>query len=454
MESKIKMMVDNIKHIVDNAIACALANGADHARVTYSKSTQMSFSVIGKDPDRLNMSDESSMYIQLFADSRYGAFSTNQLEGREVEDFIKDSVKMTRLLAEDKDRCLPDTNLYFKDDGNCPDLCQYDSSFDNIPVSEKKKAALDTALEIAGKDSRLVYVSAEYDDSDYYAYMADSNGFRGESRQTLYSISCECSVKGDGDARPESWSYESDMFFDKLRKDGIGEDALKRALGKIGARKINSGKYTAVIESRVASRMVSPLVSALNGAALQQHNSFLDGKLGVKVFPEHMSLVDRPFEKSTPGARLFDGEGVATRNMDIIKNGVVNEYYITPYFSRKLKMPVTADGPSVLEFDMAGLDAAIGKDGYEEMMRAAGSGIFVTGFNGGNCNQSTGDFSFGVEGFYFEDGNILCPIKEMNLSGNMISLWNSLLFIGYDFRKQNSWHIPSLAFSGASFSGV
>ena len=90
----------------------------------------------------------------------------------------------------------------------------------------------------------------------------------------------------------------------------------------------------------------------------------------------------------------------------------------------------------------------------KSIIKILDKGIFVTGFNGGNCNGATGDFSYGIQGFYFENGEILFPIKEMNISGNILKLWKNIALIGTDARTCSRWMIPSLAFTDVDFTGI
>ena len=117
-------------------------------------------------------------------------------------------------------------------------------------------------------------------------------------------------------------------------------------------------------------------------------------------------------------------------------------------------MPVTIEGPSVLSCSL-GENFPSGRpvNGVSEILNKMERGILVTGFNGGNTNSSSGDFSFGVQGFYFENGKVLHPIKEMNVTGNIVTLWNSVAEIGDDPRNTSRWLIPTLAFESVNFNG-
>jgi PmbA protein len=81
-------------------------------------------------------------------------------------------------------------------------------------------------------------------------------------------------------------------------------------------------------------------------------------------------------------------------------------------------------------------------------------GILVTGFIGGNSNDTTGDFSFGIIGILVENGAPVKPVSEMNVSGNMIDFWNRLVEVGNDPWAYSSTRRPSMYFKDVQFSGI
>ena len=435
--------------IADKTLEMAIQAGCSASRVVLNYSTNTVFTVRNDKLDRLQQSTSSSLFLQLFTEGRYGAFSTNRMNEDEVRLFIKKAIEATKLLAPDKCRTLPPSDLYYT--GGKEDLGLCDSSINNIDPELKKALAFSCASEVYGRDLKVLSVNSEFSDSQDYAYIADSQGFSQESNETIYSLSSECSVKDKGDARPEGWWYHSSIFFEDLQKSGIGKTALERALSRLSPRKMKSGKYNIVLENTVSSRVVAPIISALNGAALQQNNSFLKDKLGEEVFPAALNFFDTPHLKKMFGARYFDGEGIATKPIDIIKDGVVNTYFINSYYSNKLQTPITIEGPSILQCSLASQQIPRGLDA---ILKEMGSGIFITGFNGGNSNSSTGDFSFGINGFYFENGELMFPIKEMNVTGNLLSLWRNVVMVGNDPKDTGRWRIPTLAFTDANLSGL
>jgi PmbA protein len=165
-------------------------------------------------------------------------------------------------------------------------------------------------------------------------------------------------------------------------------------------------------------------------------------------------LIDTPHIKGLSGSRYWDGDGLATKNRAIIDKGHIRTFFINTYTANKMGMQPTVESPSVPKFNLEDFPAKYRNLDAKSIIKILDKGIFVTGFNGGNCNGATGDFSYGIQGFYFENGEILFPIKEMNISGNILKLWKNIALIGNDARTCSRWMIPSLAFTDVDFTGI
>ena len=250
--------------------------------------------------------------------------------------------------------------------------------------------------------------------------------------------------------------WENTPQANKIDLSNIAKRALSNAARQIGAKARKGGRYKMVVDRDSASRLVSPLFTALNASSIQQKMSFLDDSLDKKVFSEGMTVMDMARTSGKSGSRLFDTEGVATSNSPIIENGIVRRYFVNTYMSEKMGIAPTIEDisrPCMCSYikgqDLSGGEKAVS---LEDILKFCRNGIYVTGFNGGNCNHGTGDFSYGVEGFAFKDGKITHPVREMLITGNIIELWNSLLAVGTDARESTRWQIPTIAFENVSFS--
>ena len=439
------MIENKKKELAQWAMEYALKNGCQAARLNLYQVSNTSFEIRDMKIDSLQQASENGLSIQIFVDGRFGSISTNRIDKKELEAFITNGIESIRYLAADEARTLPDASLYYK--GGGVDLQLYDSKFAGIQPDDKVALAMSVCDEIMDKDERVISSNSSYSDGDSFNYRIASNGFEGESSSSSFSLFAEASIKGDDDARPSSYWYESSLYYDELIKSGIGTKALERALSRLGQKKVPSARMPMVVEFTSSSQLMSPVMSAINGSAIQQKNSFMLDKLGQKVFNDKMTLIDDPHLKKSSGARYFDGEGIATQRRNIFEAGVLNIYFIDTYNSNKLNMPVTIGSSSILVMPAGTKNAA-------ELAQSLEKGIFVTGFNGGNCNPTTGDFSYGIEGFLIENGKITQPVNEMNITGNMLTLWSNLAEIGNDARLTSSRRIPSLLFNNIDFSGM
>lgn len=439
------MITKGQKETAQWAMDYALKNGCQSARVSIITADNSSFEYRDTQLDQLEQSSENKLYIELYIDGRYGSFSTNRIEKKEVESFIDMGIASTKYLAQDLCRQLPDPKRYFKPNGK--NLDTYDKTISTISPDAKLDVARQAVGEIYGTNDKIISVSASYYDGTNAEYMIASNGFEAEDTGSSCGISVQVALKTGGDARAESYWYDSAIYWNDLKSKGVAKTALDRALRKIGQQKIKSGTYALLLDNTVSSRLLSPLVGAMYGSGLQQKDSFLLNKLNEKITADKFTITDTPHIQRAFGARWYDGEGVATKAQPIIENGVLKTYFIDTYHALKMETTPTIGSPSIIQ-------VKLGDKNFDALLKTIDKGIWVTGFNGGNSNSTTGDFSFGVEGFLIENGKATQPISEMNITGNLLILWENLIAIGNDPRLNTSWRVPSLVFDGVNFSGL
>jgi PmbA protein len=422
----------------------ALKSGADQVSVSIADSRRNNIDIRDQKIDKLTESVRNSLTIELFAEKKYSAHSTSRLKKEELFRFIEEAIAATRFLAEDEYRSLPEPELYFK--GGATDLQVFDNKIDTVDAKTKIDLATQIHNEAFGKDNRIISVTSTYSDRISNRVMVTSNGFSGETGSTNVFLSADVSVKGETGRPSDSW-YENAIFFDKLIKSGIGTKALDRALRKLGPKKIKSGKYPVIIENRTVSSILYPFYSAMLGSSIYQKQSFLIGKENTAIASPKLTVFDDPFIQSGYGSSLFDSEGLATVRRPIIEGGILRNFYIDTYYGKKLKMKPTSGDSTNLIF-------TTGERDLKKMIEGIDKGVFITGFNGGNCNGSTGDFSYGIEGFYIEKGTFVHPVNEMNITGNMNQFWFSLVEVGSDVLEGEAFRTPSMMFEKVDLSGI
>jgi len=431
----------------------ALSLGASAARVTLNKSVTDLVGLLGGEVDKVTRSLDRSIQLILFVDGRFGSFSSNRLDPGHIHAFVRRAVDTVRMLEKDPLRSLPDPARQTHQARSGREMDLYDPAWESMEAPERRSIALSSSwwgrkAELE-KGFTVISEEGEYSDSCFDSLVMDTGGLYARHTETSFEIGYEVTVEDpEGNRFASYWWDGSPRLADLLPavKD-CARTALLRAAAQIGPRSVPSGKYSLIVDRDCASRMVTPLLKALGGFSIQQKNSFLLGSPGKKVFSENLTVVDRPHEKGATGSCLFDSEGVATQEREIISRGVVNQYFLNTYYARKLEMEPTAEDCTRVKVMPTGGCTTCG-----DVLRKVGDGILVTGFNGGNSNSSSGDFSYGVEGFLVRNGEIVHPVREMLVTGNFITLWGNLVAAADDARPCTSRLIPTLAFGNVDFS--
>ena len=425
----------------------ALGIGAQKVRVTLNKSVMELFGMLDGELDRVTHALDRNLQVALFVDGRFGSFSSNRLDEKGLQAFIRSAVDTVRTLEEDPFRDLPDPQRTAHDALTGDELKLYDPSYEALSADKRRTLAFGSSawkrkaqLE---KGFRLISEEGEYSDSLFDSVVLDSNGLYARHTETSFEIGYEVTVEDAGGNRFSSYWWDATPRLEQLLPslETCSETAIRRAAAQIGPREHPGGKCHIVVDSECASKFLTPVLTALGGYAVQQKNSFLVDQVGQRVFPEQLTILDCPRSPGETGSRLFDSEGVATKEFPIIDRGVLTCFFVNTYIAAKTGMAPTVEDatrPKVLPFG--------GCRTREDLLRKMDRGILITGFNGGNANTSTGNFSYGIEGFAFEGGRITHPVREMLVTGNLVDLWNHLVATADDARPCLSKLIPSLAF--------
>jgi len=253
---------------------------------------------------------------------------------------------------------------------------------------------------------------------------------------------------GKGDRKPQSgrW-YRARHLADLPSTKQTAMEALERTQAQLGQEKVESAVMPMVVENSNAARLLYRLFQPLSGASIQQKNSFLDGKKEQQIASKALTITDNPIIVRGLGSRLYDGDGIAAKEMPVIQDGVLKNYYIDVYYGRKLGWaPTTGYASNII--------IQPGKRSAKTIEKNLDRGILVTNWLGGNANGTTGDFSLGVAGWLIENGQRTQPIGEMNISGNYSDLLMNLKEVGNDPYPYSSFRTPTLLFNDVSFSGT
>ena len=538
------------REIADKSVQMALDAGASAVMVSLDKAKTEIYALLDGEIDNIRQTGDRSLTFNIYADGKYGTFSTNRFEEDSLRDFLCKAVETVRMLVADPFRGLPDKKDLATDavNGDEMGLCWY--GYDSVSRDEKLEMARRVSVfgEFSAPSSdrnwRVVSEEVEYNNTLSDTYLTSSDGCRCRQTETSFEVSCQVTVEdNDGNKYTSLW-WDYDVSPEKVLTSECGRKAVEMAVMQIAPVNADKGKYTMVVSRLVSGRLLQPVLNALSSLSVYQKSSFLVDALGKQVFSKGLNVVDMPLEKGKSGAILFETDGRACRNREIITDGVVKENFTSIYMSRKLGIPPTSSCPNrpvlqpfVSEELLGGERGGVSGDGLggvsgdgrgvergvelgavngggrgtglgvvnggergdgfgavsggergaelgvvnggcrgtglagglgaecgqkadpfvneiaqQDILDLCGSGILVTDFNGGNCNSATGDFSYGVSGFLFENGKITSPIDSMLITGNMTDLWSNLLAAGSDPVPGMSRQVPTLAFRDVTFN--
>ena len=443
-----KQNVDELLKVARECVKVATKAGAKEVAASASQGREVGVQWRDGKLEKIHEATTRGVSVELYVDGRYGAVRTGDLRPQALEDFIKEAVVMTRSIAKDPFRSLPDPKLY---EGQPKvDLELADSKYAEMTPERRKelvKEIEDAARTVPGAKS-ILSVTSGFGDERGVTWRVQSNGFEGSVTSTVFSASADVSVKDSDGRKPEDWSASVARFFNDMPPVAEeGKKAALKALEQRGSTKYKSGVMTMAVDNRTAGRLVMALLGPLGGQALQQKRSFLENKLGTRIGSEIFTVVDDPLIKRGMGSQLFDGEGIASKVRPVFEKGILKTYFIDTYYAKKLKVAPTTGG-------ISNLLLPVGQLSQEKLLAQMKDGILVTAFLGGNSNTTTGDYSFGVQGFRVEKGQKAGPVSEMNISGNLSELFTKLVAFGDDPYPYSRVRVPTLLFEGIQFAGV
>ena len=410
---------DAEREIADKSVQMALDAGASAVMVSLDKAKTEIYALLDGEIDNIRQTGDRSLTFNIYADGKYGTFSTNRFEEESLRDFLCKAVETVRMLVADPFRGLPDKKDLATDavNGDEMGLCWY--GYDSVTRDEKLETARRVSVfgEFSAPSSdrnwRVVSEEVEYNNTLSDTYLTSSDGCRCRQTETSFEVSSQVTVEdNEGNKYTGLW-WDYDVSPEKVLTSECGRKAVEMAVMQIAPVNADKGKYTMVVSRLVSGRLLQPVLNALSSLSVYQKSSFLVDALGKQVFSKGLNVVDMPLEKGKSGAILFETDGRACRNREIITDGVVKENFTSIYMSRKLGIPPTSSCPNrpvLLPFVSeellggerggelgAGFGAASG--GGRGAERGGVSGIGLDGsWLGGDCGGVSGDGRGAVNG--------------------------------------------------------
>jgi PmbA protein len=437
--------MDELLTAAQAAVELGKKHGASDVFATASGDRSVEFQMRDGKLERTKEATSRSLSLRVWADGRYSTNGTTDLRPERLDSFVAECTALTRALEVDPMRTVPDPALFAgRSDA---DLQLVDGTVRNVTREQRMTWLGEIDARIAGKDKVISATSNTWDGQSAGA-MASSNGFAGGWESTNIGWSASVTVQDDGDKRPEGdWWSDALHQGDLVDRATVGDEALRRAHLRLGSVRGPTKKGLMIVENVAAGRLIGALLSPANGSSVQQGRSFWKGRLGEKLVHPMLAIDDEPLLVRGFGSRWFDGDGISSKSMPLVRDGALTNLYIDTYYGKKLGQAPTTGGAS-------NRIVALGPRDFSTIVKDASDAIVVTSWLGGNSDPTTGDFSFGMRGHLVKDGVIGAPIGEMNVTGNLLTLFAGLVEVGSDPWLASSTRVPTLVFDGVQFSGT
>ncbi len=413
-----------LRQIVERAVGLARARGASQVETAVSMDAGLSVTVRMGDVETLEYHNDRGLGVTVYFDQRKGSASSADFSDAAIEQTVNKAVSIARYTAEDPCTGLADAELMARDLPDL-DLCHpWPLTPDEaIEIAlECEHAARDVDARIRNSDGATV--STHHSMRLY----ANSHGFTGGYPTTGHSISCAVVAQDENGMERDYWYDTARAAAELSSPVEIGRRAGERTVRRLGARQGDTLKAPVLFPPELARGLIGHCLSALRGAAQYRQASFLLGAAGQKIFPDLVQLSERPHLPRAMASAPMDNEGVATRDRELVVDGVIQGYILGSYSARKLGLKTTGNAGAVHNV----LVAPSIEGGLDALARQMQRGLLVSELMGQGVNMVTGDYSRGVAGFWIENGVISHPVHEITIAGNLRNMFAGIVAIGDD----------------------
>ena len=430
--------------MAERVLNAAKAKGATAAELEIDKGTGLSVEVRMGQVDKLQYHRDQGINLTVYFGHRKGFASTADFSPQALEDTLEAACRIARYTSEDDFNGLAEPE-------------QMASMFPKLdlyhPWELDAPLAIETALqaEAVAREHDKRITNSEGAGVDSYAGLslyANSHHFMGISHATRHSLSCAV-VAQDGDSMQRDYWYSVSRVPGHLESaDTVGAEAAQRAARRLHARSLSTREAPVLFVPQLARGLIGNLAGAISGGSQYRKASFLLDSIGQQVFPDFVQLREDPLIPQALASRSYDAEGVATQQRDIVKDGIIQGYFLGSYSARKLGMTSTGNASGTSNLLLADTGVT-----FIDLLQQMGTGLMVTELIGSGVNGITGDYSRGAVGYWVENGMIVHPVEEVTIAGNLKDMFKGIVAIGDDVDERGSIRTGSILIDKMTIAG-
>lgn len=435
---------DTLKQLVSDALKYAKERGATAADAEVSEGFGQTVTARQGEVETIEYNRDKGIGVTVYIGQQRGHASSSDFAPQAVRDTVDAALAIARYTAVDECAGLADPDMLAREFPDFDLLHPWEMPVERAIEMARACEAAGFAVDKRITNSEGATISTQ---QSHFIY-GNTHGFLAGYPSSRHSIWCALVAgKGDGMQRDDWYETARDPA-ELAAPELVGRKAGERALARLKARKVKTAQVPVLFESGVASSLLGHFVSAVSGGSLYRKSSFLLDSLGKEIFSKNVQIADLPHIPKALASGAFDEEGVATRSRDIVKDGVLQGYFLASYSARKLGMKSTgnAGGNHNLVMKDTG-------DDFAALLKKLGTGLLVTEMMGQGVNAVTGDYSRGAAGFWVENGGIAYPVQEITVAGNLKDIYKNIVAVGNDVSRRSSRQCGSILVAGMTLAG-
>ena len=436
---------EDLKSIIERALEEARSRGASQAEAAVSQNSGLSVGVRLGEVETLEHQRDRSMGITVYFGQRKGSASTADFSPEAVEATVAKACSIARFTAEDSYAGLADASLMARSQ---PDL----------DLDHPWELSAERAIEIAKScESAALKFDALINNSEgasvnthqgLHLY-GNTHGFLGGYPTTSHTVSCVVLAGTGEDMQRDYWYSTSRDWRDLEDEEAIGRESARRTIARLAPRKLTTRRARVLFAPETARGLIGHFSAAIRGSSQYRQSSFLLNAAGQQIFPKGFSIAERPHIPKAMGSAPFDEEGVATRDRELVSDGVLTGYILSSYSARRLGLATSGNAGGAHNLVVAPNTAG----GLQAMLERLGDGLLVTELMGQGVNAVTGDYSRGATGFWVERGAVQYPVAEITIAGNLRGMLMDIEAVGDDVDARGGIRVGSILLKEMTIAG-
>jgi PmbA protein len=451
----------DLESLTADVVSLAMKAGATDAEAVAREGDEFSVKVRMGEVETLKESGSRALGLRVFLGKRSASSSTSDLTAEGIRQLVEGAMALAKITEEDPFTGLPETTEF----GSVPgDLHLHFDDVYSLPGPERIEWARRCEAAALAVDPRVTNSDGgSFEAATGRKALANSRGFVGGYRTSYAGVSAApLAVDANGQMQRDAWWSSARRLADVESPESVGQEAARRTLRRLGARRVPTQRVPIVFAPEVARSLIGLVFEAASGDAIWRSASFLAGKLGEQIAAPALTIIDDnlmllPTGAGGFGTSPFDGEGLPSLRTVVVENGILRNYLLNTYTARKLGMKSTHNASRGLAgtpgTGCGNLYLEPGTLSPDEIIAEIPAGLYVTSLMGFGVNVVTGDYSRGATGLWIENGHLTHAVEEVTIAGNLAEMLRNVTAIGSDLIFRSSIASPTLRIDGMTVAG-